>query len=138
MMLSFLILREESKITENKEPRKSKFKENGPDLEKMTERLYFPVKTIFLTKFNTFSMFYLDFEFKKLKKNRTTLDNLNPEKIFDDLQISKINSPNKIVKLTEELLLSLSAPNEFLYSQGHYQPAKLLKSNFDNDFLNKI
>ena len=92
------------------------------------ERLYFPLKTIFLTKFNTFSMFYLDFEFKKLKKSRVIVANLKPDRIYDKLQLEKTNISSKVVKLIEELLLALCGPNEFLYSQGHYQPAKLLKS----------
>lgn len=102
----------------------AKMKENTETI----ERLYFPLKTIFLTRFNTFSMFYLDFEFKKLKKSRVSLTNLKEERIYDNLQLQKIKSPSKVVKLVEELLLALCGPNEFLYSQGHYQPAKLLKS----------
>lgn len=97
-------------------------------LQKNLESLYFDVKNVFLSKFNTFSLFFLDFEFKKLKKCSVERPEDHPNRIYNDFQLQKKTVPPKDLKLIEELLLSLNKKNEFFYSEGQYQPLKILKS----------
>jgi len=92
------------------------------------ERLYFKVNNIFLSKFNTFSLFFLDFEFKKLKKCSVERPEDSPHELYNDFQLQKKSIPTKDIKLVEEIVLSLNQKNEFFYSDGQYQPLKILKS----------
>ena len=93
------------------------------------ENLYFKVKHIFLSKFNTFSLFFLDFEFKKLKKSSVERPEESPHELYNDFQLQKKTIPSKDLRLIEEVVLSLNLKNQFFYSDGHYQPLKILKSN---------
>lgn len=54
----------------------------------------------------------------------------SPHKLYNDFQLQKKSIPYKDIKLIEEIILSLNKKNEFFYSDGQYQPLKILKSEY--------
>lgn len=104
-------------------------------MQRNIEGLYFKVKHIFLSKFNTFSLFFLDFEFKKLKKSSVERPEESPLELYNDFQLQKKSIPGKDIKLIEEIVLSLNEKNSFFYSDGQYQPLKILKSKLTRPSL---
>lgn len=99
-----------------------------PSLQHSIELSYFDIKSLFLPRYNNFSLFFLDFEFKNLKK--CSIDNIekNSKLIYNSFHIKKNSIHSKDFKLIEELILAFHKNNEFFYSDENYRPAKMLKS----------
>lgn len=92
------------------------------------KKSYFDLKHIFLPRYNNFSLFFLDFEFKNLKKFSIENIEKNEKFIYNSFHTKKKSIQNKDNKLIEELILAFHTNNEFFYSDQNYCPAKLLKS----------
>lgn len=112
------------------EKNKNKNKNKQEEIKNLNliQTCYFDIKELFLQKFNNFSLFFLDYEFKNLKKCAILELPKSSDKLYEQFHIKKQTMVSKDIKLIEELILALHINNEFFYSNQNYKPAKLMKS----------
>lgn len=91
------------------------------------EHLYFDVRIVFMSQLNNFSLYFIDYEFRSLKRLKSDDLEEQREKLVNNFQIERKRISSKDIKLIEEVLLSLSEENQFLYSDDIKSPSKFLK-----------
>lgn len=103
-------------------------------LRKNFELHYFEIEDVFLINLNSFSYYFIDYEFKTIKSANVERPEKQPEDIYNWLQIKKKQMTSKDVKLIEEVILSLNEENKFLYSDESSSINKLLSSKISSIF----
>ena len=116
--------------TDEQEEQVNFLKTTAEKIREEFEHLYFDVRLVFMSQLNNFSLYFIDYEFRTLKRLKSDDIEEQREKLVNNFQIERKRLSSKDIKLIEEVLLSLSEENQFLYSDDVKSPSKFLKCRF--------